>query len=201
MSRSQKELKIAVNVVKDALKVINWFKLNGFRSFRKLDESPVITADMASQILIVSNIEKNFPGDLIIAEESDIFMDSQTENIIQNCFNEVNLVHPSDFRVILNYKGSNFNRQSTIDPIDGTKEFLESLVYAVGISYSEESELKIAVNGIPNYDDKGQAIFIAEKENGSKVSLGENEFKTIKVSKQDNLEESVLCHSLHYDKP
>ena len=201
MSRYQKELKLAIKVVKDALKVINWFKLNGFRSFQKLDESPVTTADMASQILIVSNIKKNFPEDLIIAEEGDIFMDNQTEYIIQKCFNELNLEDSFDFREVLNYKGSNTDRQWTIDPIDGTQGFLEGLVYAVGISFLKESDQKLAVIGIPNYNNKEQAIFIAEKEKGAKASYGENEFKSIKVSKQDILEESILYHSLHYDKP
>lgn len=201
MSRYQKELKSAIKVVKDALKVINWIKLNGFRSFQKLDESPVTTADIASQILIVSNIKKHFPGDLIIAEEGDIFMDTQTEHIIQKCFNELHLEYTFDSREVLNYKGSNFDRQWTIDPIDGTQGFLEGLVYAVGISFFEESDLKLSVIGIPNHDKKRKAIFIAEKENGAKASYGENEFKSIKASEQDNLEESVLCHSLHYDQP
>lgn len=59
MSRYQKELDLAVNPVKDAIKITKWFKLNGFRSFLKQDKSPVITADMASQIFIVSHIKKN----------------------------------------------------------------------------------------------------------------------------------------------
>ena len=201
MSRYQKELKLGINVVKDALKVINWVKLNGFSSFQKLDESPVTTADIASQVLITSNIKKNFPGDLIIAEESDTFMDIQTEHIIQKCFNELNLEDTFEFREILNYGGSNNERQWTIDPIDGTQGFLEGLVYAVGISFFKKSDLKLAVIGIPNYNDKGQAIFIAEKERGAEASYGENEFKPIKVSTKDNLEESLLYHSLHYDKP
>ncbi|MFX1572929.1 MAG: inositol monophosphatase family protein [Promethearchaeota archaeon] len=197
----QTELKLAIKIVKDALKVINWFRINGFRSFQKLDESPVTTADIASQILIVSNIKKTFPEDLIIAEEGDTFIDNQTSKVILNCFNELHLEDNFDFKEVLNYKGSNTDRQWTIDPIDGTQGFLEGLVYAVGISFLKESDQKIAVIGIPNYNKKRKAIFIAEKGKGAKAAYGKNEFKSIKVSNQDNLEESTLCRSLHYDKP
>ena len=81
-----KELSLAVDLVKQASKITEWFRTKNSSSFIKKDDSPVTLADFASQIFIISNIKKDFPEDQIIAEEeSGVFLDSDAENIIKKC--------------------------------------------------------------------------------------------------------------------
>lgn len=197
-----KEIKIALDIIKKALKVTEWFKTEGFQSFYKKDESPVTLADYASQIYIISELKDKFPEDRIIAEEevSPLF-DINVENLIKKSFTSVKINNNLKFRDILAYRGSNSKRKWTIDPIDGTKGFQEGLMYAIGLGLMIESKLTLSFIGIPNYNSKGRAIFFAEKNQGSKVIYGDGPKVPIKVSKNQEIKKSIMCHSLHYDKP
>jgi HAL2 family 3'(2'),5'-bisphosphate nucleotidase len=197
-----KEIKIALDIIKEALKVTEWFRTEGFQSFYKKDDSPVTLADFASQIYIISELQDKFPEDRIIAEEdiSPLF-DESVESIIKKSFNSVNINDNINFRDILGFRGPNSKRKWTIDPIDGTKGFQEGLLYAIGLGLMIESKLTISVIGIPNYNLQGTAIFFAEKNQGSKAIYGDGPIVPIKVSKNQEIKKSLMCHSLHYDKP
>ena len=54
MSRFKKELKFAVELVRKATEITEWFRKHGFESFLKSDQSPVTLADFASQLYIIS---------------------------------------------------------------------------------------------------------------------------------------------------
>jgi len=78
MSRYKEELNLAADLIKNASKITEWFRKEGFQSFQKQDESPVTLADYASQIFIISKLKEYFPEDQIIAEEEDsVFVDKK----------------------------------------------------------------------------------------------------------------------------
>ena len=200
MKLYKNESELAVDLVKKAYKIPEWFKERGFKKFEKRDHSPVTLADLATQIYIISNIKESFPQDKIIAEEEGSFINSKTENIITKCFSDLE-IDIANFHDTVNYLGPESNRAWSIDPIDGTQGYIEGLSYAIGIGFMVESDPKICAISVPNYNEEGLAIFSAVKGQGAFASYGKKEFKKINVSNQDSLKDSILCHSLHYDQP
>jgi len=202
MTNYNKELSLAIKLVKKASKITEWFRKEEILSFKKEDGSPVTLADFASQIFIISKIQELFPEDQIIAEEdSGTFINQNIEDIIKKCYNSLNLVFEDGFKDTLNYRGSISNRQWTIDPIDGTKGFQKHLAYAIGIGFMVESEPTVCAISVPNYNERNLTIFSAEKNHGAKVSYGNQNFTLIKVSENKIIKNFRMCHSLHYDKP
>ena len=198
MKRFDRELKIAVETVRIATEITKWFRNVGFKSFQKQDNSPVTLADYASQFFITFRIAESFPEDQIIAEETnEINLTLNELDTIKSCYNNLDI----DIEIDLSQKRSKSERQWTVDPIDGTKGFQKNLSYAIGIGLMINSIPQISIIGVPNFNEKGTAIFIAEKNNGAKVSYGGESFSHIQVSEQDTLSESMMCHSLHYDEP
>ena len=202
MSSFNKELSLAIKLVKKASKITEWFRKEKVLSFKKEDESPVTLADFASQTFIISKIKELFPEDQIIAEEdSGAFINLNVEDIIKKCYNSLNLVFEDNFKDTLNYRGSISKRQWTIDPIDGTKGFQKHLAYAIGIGFMVQSEPTVCAISVPNYNERNLTIFSAEKNYGAKVSYGDQNFNLIKVSENKTIKNFRMCHSLHYDKP
>ncbi|MFW9826967.1 MAG: 3'(2'),5'-bisphosphate nucleotidase CysQ [Candidatus Thorarchaeota archaeon] len=202
MPNFEKEKKIAVDSVYKASEITEWFKKRGFKSYLKSDSSPVTLADYASQIFILSNIKKQFPDDEIIAEEENgDFLSQEEKDIIKQCFDDLDLGELEDLNEIIKYRGDLSSRQWTIDPIDGTAGYQEKLTYAIGVGLMLESIPKISAVAVPNYNQETLALFSAEENQGTQVSLGGKAFKPVQVSQVEDLKEVRLCHSLHYDKP
>ena len=196
------ELSLAIDLVNKASIITEWFRTKHFSSFTKKDDSPVTLADFASQIFIISEIRKHFPEDQIIAEEeSGVFLNSNAEEIIKNCYNSIKFNITENLKETLNYRGPRSIRQWTVDPIDGTKGFQKNLAYAIGIGLMIQSEPMICAIGVPNYKNTSLTIFSAEKNHGAKVSYGDQNFTRIKVSDIKALKTVRMCYSLHYNKP
>jgi len=197
-----KELSLAVDLVKQASKITEWFRSKNSSSFIKKDDSPVTLADFASQIFIISSIKKYFPEDQIIAEEeSSVFIDSDAENIIKKCYTSLKITFEKNLKETLNYRGSSSKRQWTVDPIDGTKGFQKGLAYAIGMGFMVQAEPTICAIGVPNYKNTTLSIFSAEKNHGAKVSFGDQNFTKIRVSNKKEIKKFRICHSLRYNKP
>ena len=197
-----KELSLAVNLVKQASKITEWFRAKNYLPFIKKDDSPVTLADFASQIFIISNIKKYFPEDQIIAEEeSSAFLDLDAENIIKRCYTSLNVIFEENLKDTLNYRGLSSKRQWTVDPIDGTKGFQRDLAYAIGMGFMIQGEPTVCAIGVPNYKNTSLTIFSAEKNHGAKVSYGDQNFTIISVSNKNDFKKFRICHSLHYNKP
>ncbi|MFX0149082.1 MAG: inositol monophosphatase family protein [Candidatus Hodarchaeota archaeon] len=202
MADFNEELNLATYLVNVATLITDWFRNEGFESFQKDDNTPVTLADYASQLFIINELKEKFPKDQIIAEEKfNTYLNKNTQDAIRKCYESLGLDFIEDVKEILNYRGSLSSRQWTIDPIDGTKGFQENLTYAVGIGFMLKSELCAAVIGVPSYSKSGKAIFIAEKDQGTKASYGNGNFVSVCVSKEENIESARMCRSLHYDKP
>jgi len=202
MSRFKKELTFAVKLVRKATEITEWFRKHGFESFLKSDQSPVTLADLASQLYIISELKYYFPNDEIIAEEENInFINLNAENLMKQCFNELNLENLKVIKENIGYRGKSSERQWTIDPIDGTQGYQKGLPYAVGIGLMSKSIPKVCAIAAPNYNESSISIFKAEEDQGAQASYDNNDFKQILVNKNEDLHNIRLCHSLHYDKP
>jgi len=201
MTSYKTELDIAKELVKIATEITEWFRKEGFESYQKSDDTPVTLADYASQLFIINQLSMKFPNDQLIAEETiTSFINKSAQKAISKCYDSLGLELPSHIEEVLNYRGPLSHRQWTIDPIDGTKGFQENLCYAVGIGYMIDSELTVAAIGIPNYNENETTIFIAEKNQGTKVSYGGKSYISTRVSNIDEIKHAKMCHSLHYDK-
>ena len=197
-----KELSLAIDLVKKASKITEWFRTKHSSSFIKKDDSPVTLADFASQIFIISEIKKSFPEDQIIAEEeSGVFLNSNAEKILKRCYTSIQINFEENLKETLNYRGPSSNRQWTVDPIDGTKGFQKNLAYAIGIGFMIQTEPTVCAIGVPNYKNTNITIFSAEKNHGAKVSYGDQNFSKLKVSDIKDLKTSRMAYSLHYNKP
>ncbi|MCJ7649869.1 MAG: hypothetical protein MUP85_14755 [Candidatus Lokiarchaeota archaeon] len=202
MTPYHKELKLAIEIVNTASKITEWFREVGFQSYQKEDDSPVTIADYATQIYIINKIMEQFPDDQIIAEEDDSsFIDDIAKRSINSCYEALNIEGNINIEKSLMKKDKYSKRQWTVDPIDGTKGYQEGLSYAIGIGLMINSDPKICAIAVPNYKKFGKAIFISEKDKGSKFATNTSEFKPIKVSHQSHLKQAKMCHSLHYDEP
>jgi len=197
MSQYNKELSLASELVKKASDITEWFKKKGFNSFEKVDKSPVTLADFASQIYIISKLRENFPEDQLFAEESTNNIYQKSKQIINDCYIDLNLSEIDNYQLNLNYRGPRSKRQWVIDPIDGTKGYVENLLYSIGIGFMVDSEPMVSAIAAPNYNKEGLAIFIAEKDQGAKVSYGSKDYITINVGHQRVLKKARICHSLH----
>ena len=202
LSLFSKEISLAVNLVKRASEITEWFKKKGVKTYIKKDQSPSTVADYSSQIYILNQLKEKFPEDQVIAEENETgLIDDNSANQIRECFNHLDIANITDFKNLLNYRGQRSTRQWTIDPIDGTKGFMKGLKYAIGIGLMVNSATKISVISVPEYNENGLAIFVAEQGQGAKASYGGKNFESIHVSNQNNLKKARLCQSLHYDLP
>lgn len=202
MTGFSKEVTLAINLVKKAAEITEWFRNKGFNSFLKADQSPVTLADFASQIYIVSELKNHFSDDQIIAEEENVsFFGKKAENSVTQCFDELNIERINKVKDYIEYRGKSSERQWTVDPIDGTIGFQKGLFYSIGIGLMVNSIPKVCAIAAPNYPGKSLAIFSAEQGHGTHVSYNNNNFIPTKISQINKLKDFRLCHSLHYDKP
>ena len=196
MTNYQTELEIASRLVCEASKITEWFREKGFKKIEKLDHSPVTLADYASQIFINHHLKNNFPSDQFFAEEMVESLTDSEKTAIRECFQALE-IPITDFELTLNYRGRKSTRQWTIDPVDGTKGFVENLSYSIGIGLLVNLNPTISAIGVPNYDERGLAVFRAELGEGATASYAEKNFVPIKTSSQSDLTESRVCLSLH----
>lgn len=99
----------------------------------KSDASPVSAADVAIQATVAHALREVFPGDVLVAEEDGDMVLSDP----QLTFSAQQLVDFNIRGVFSNntlMRGADVPRCWALDPIDGTKGFLSSRGYAVGLA-------------------------------------------------------------------
>jgi len=125
-------------------------------AIEKKDRSPVTLADFGSQAIINMALQKAFPKDPIIGEETaealvnDSDLGRQVLELVKYegypvTLNEIITAidygaHETDFKA----------RFWTLDPIDGTKGFIRGDQYAVALALVENGEVVLGVLGCPN---------------------------------------------------
>ncbi len=117
-----KELKLAIFSCLEAGKVVSQIYNTSFEVNWKAKDDPLTEADLQANKIILSYIEKDFPNDGILSEE----------------------VKDSEFRL-------EKNRVWILDPIDGTREFVEKnpeFSISLGLSINNEAVLGVVFNPI-----------------------------------------------------
>jgi 3'(2'), 5'-bisphosphate nucleotidase len=134
----------------------------------KSDSSPVTIADFGSQALLIHALHTHFPNDNFVGEESAEALRADPK-LLEVIWSLVSTTHHDDreadavlgsipsreemLRVIdLGGKGTGGRngRIWMLDPIDGTKEFVNGGQYAVCLALVEEGEQKVGILGCPN---------------------------------------------------
>jgi histidinol-phosphatase len=139
-------LKVALQAVKEAEKVILKYLDTGIRAELKEDLSPVTVADRQAEEIIKNTIRVKFPDHTFYGEEGE----------------KVSLDQHSGFTWI-------------IDPIDGTKSYLRaSPLFATELALLHDGELVLGVSNAPllhelMYAEKGEGCYL----NGKVVSVSE----------------------------
>ena len=148
----------------------------------KADGSLVTGADFSVQALICQAIAEPFPGDPIVAEEDSQELQKNPQLLKHvteyvNRFTEGSLSTRKVCDLIDRGGGEAGKRFWTLDPIDGTKEFLgrgSSGAYSIALALIVNGEVKLGVLGCPNLRQKWDAsqsplgcLFVAERGKGA----------------------------------
>ena len=163
-SEQTSEKQIAINAVLKAIPLCQQVQTDWMEAdaVKKTDQSPVTVADFAVQALICQAINEAFPKDAIVAEEDSQelrrnpqLMQRVTEYV--NRFTEGSLSTQTVCDLIDRGSGEVEKRFWTLDPIDGTKEFLGrgiSGAYSIALALIVNGEVKLGVLGCPNLRQK-----------------------------------------------
>ena len=196
-SEQTSEKQIAISAVLKAMPLCQQVKADMVEedAVEKEDKTPVTVADLAAQALICQTIDKAFPKDTIVGEESwrenPQLMPRVTEYV--NRFTEGSLSTQTICGLIDRGGGEAGKRFWTLDPIDGTKEFLGrgiSGAYSIALALIVNGEVKLGVLGCPNlrrkWDDPQSplgCLFVAERGKGAWMHSLDGQFsKRIHVS-------------------
>ena len=152
------ELTVAEQAARDAgVAVMEMFK-GKFDVREKSKNNPVTSADLEANRIIHQAIEKNFPNDGWLSEED-----------------------PDDARRL------GLSRVWVVDPIDGTKEFIEGVPqFAISIGFVVDGRPKVAV------------VFNPAKDRFYKAAAGEGAFLNdapIRVTARDEIDGAALLVS------
>jgi len=164
----QKEIAIAVQLVRQAAVATEEIRRQGIRAISKKDGSPVTQADLVSQAIILRGLKAWFPQDGISAEEEIGEGDKMAllEKGAWDLLKEPEIPDPeSHLEAWVNYRGNPSGlRTWMIDPIDGTKGFKKGLSYAIamGLYFHGRPQFGcIASPQFPNADGTERRTVIA----------------------------------------
>ena len=199
-SEQTSEKQIAISAVLKAIPLCQQVEADVVKedTVEKEDRTPVTVADFGAQALICQAIGEAFPKDAIVAEEDSQelrenpqLMPRVTEYV--NRFTEGSLSTQTVCDLIDLGGGEVGKRFWTLDPIDGTKEFLGrgiSGAYSIALALIVNGEVKLGVLGCPNLRQKWDApqsplgcLFVAERGKGAwMLSLNGEYVEQIHVS-------------------
>jgi len=210
----EKEKKIAIHAVSEAAILLKKLQSDLIydTSIDKEDRSPVTIADYGVQAIIISELNKSFPNDLVIGEEDSSLLrtDKNTEvkNKIVDFVRQIkpemtgdrilNLIDKGD------YSGNRLGRQWVLDPVDGTKGFLRGDQYAVALALIEDAEVVLGILGCPNLPknlseldlDPGQLYYAVRGEGAYAKYAFSGPSEKIHVDDIDDASQSTFCESL-----
>ena len=139
-----KELTLAkILAIQAGKKILEYYEQSDIEQSIKKDDSPLTAADLAANKIIVENIKKEFPNDAILSEE-----EKDSDKRLTN------------------------ERVWIIDPLDGTKEFLnKNGEFTVNIALVENKKPVLGVIYVPTEE----TIYFAQKGKGAFKKIQEQE--------------------------
>lgn len=124
------------------------------RHCTKPDGSPVTAADLAAQALILDTIRRTFPDDGVVAEEDPgIALGDDLLATVREALRAAGIHDPSPawIRDAIGWRGRpGAERVWFVDPLDGTKGFLDGLSYAVCVALVVGREPVLGMLAIPD---------------------------------------------------
>jgi HAL2 family 3'(2'),5'-bisphosphate nucleotidase len=123
-------------------------------SITKKDKSPVSIADYASQAIVCSILNGEFPNIPIVGEEdSGSLKQDENKAVLEKIKSFLGDWNPDQIIDAIDLgNGEATDLFWTLDPIDGTKGFLRGDQYAVALALIENGEIVLGVLGCPNLD-------------------------------------------------
>ena len=164
------ELNVALLAVRSAARMCSSVQSQLVTSdtLQKKDRSPVTIADYASQAVISSHLQTNFPKDVLVGEEDvtelqgDKSMRTKILTLVQEQLPEMNETRMLEAIARGSRDHDPKGRFWTVDPIDGTKGFLRQEQYAVALALLEDGEVTLGVLGCPNlpldFNDESKGV-------------------------------------------
>ena len=140
----------------------------------KQDDSPVTIADFAAQAVVSYWLQQEFPGIALVAEESAECLRDGAEGaaLLWRVTDLVNQVladapggggsGPLSSAVVADLvdrgasQGGRTGAHWILDPIDGTKGFINGRQYAIALALMEDGVLKVGAMGCPNMPKMGE---------------------------------------------
>lgn len=108
------------------------------KAYEKADASPVTEADFLANRIIINALKENFDISIISEETQEEFIENHIGQTIES----------------LDANEINYDRFFIIDPIDGTRDYIEKgKNYTVNIAYVENGIAKIGVIYAPEFGD------------------------------------------------
>ena len=146
----------------------------------KEDLSPVTITDFSVQALINMHLGRAFKDDEIMGEEDAIFLRNPQYRIIkEKILEQITQIFPgSKEEAILDAidsggsQGGAKGRFWVLDPIDGTRGFIQQAAYAIALALVEDGEVVLGVLGCPRFATKGHTgggLFVAVKGQGTSL--------------------------------
>ena len=189
-SEQTSEKQIAISAVLKAIPLCQQVQTDMERgdAVEKADGSPVTVADLGAQALICQTICEAFPEDAIVAEEDSQTLQEDPQLMERvtgyvNRFAEGSLSTQAVCDLIDRGGGEVGERFWALDPIDGTKGFLQGDPYAIALALIVDGEVKLGVIGCPNLrqnldDPQAQrgCLFVAERGKGAWMLSLDGEF-------------------------
>ncbi len=209
------EIYFALQTVQRAARLVKEVQRElGAAAHFKQDRSPVTVGDFAVQAFVGQRLEKKFPGDVLVAEESaDMLRAPEGGPILSQVSEYVNRFLPeASTKQICDWidlgKAEPKERFWTLDPIDGTRGFLRGEQYVVALALIEKGEVKLGVIACPNlrearYPDIGGkgSLVLGVKNGGAwqmalEDEISETSFHTIKVSSVSDPRQASILSSV-----
>lgn len=164
---------------------------------------PVTIADYGSQAIICRALQRHYPNDAVVAEESgEQFMQlvsaeqrAQVRQLLAQVLDE--LVSDADLVNWLDFgAGVSARRTWVIDPIDGTKGFIAQRHYVVACGLLLEGQVAEGIIAAPGYADGAGALFHTEGGASWRAPLASGKGETVTVSKRSEASEFVAVQSV-----
>lgn len=150
---------------------------------QKKDHTPVTIADFVSQALICRTLHDAFPRDPVMAEEdSALLREPGNKNLLDQVVMFVRRIRekadaPTVCHWIDHGRADEFSHRFwTLDPVDGTRDFLRGEQFAISLALIVNAQVVVAVLALANLsrfsrnDNPEGTMFVAVHANGASVN-------------------------------
>ena len=163
---------------------------------------PVTIADYGSQAIICRALQRRYPDDAVVAEESGgqflqlVNAEQRAQvrqllaQVLEEPISEAELVSWLDFGA-----GVSARRTWVIDPIDGTKGFIAQRHYAIACGLLVEGQVAEGMVAAPGYDAGAGALFYTREGATFRAPLAAGDGEKVVVSQRHKVDDYVAVQS------